>query len=78
MVAWQQILRESSSLKFTISWTPFGIFGTIEAFLGAWLIPRLATQWILAIGAASVLVSNLLQATMPEKQTYWAQVSLLP
>lgn len=74
MVAWQQILRQWSSLKFAIGWTPFGIFGTIGAFLGAWLIPRLAAQWILAIGAASVLVSNLLLATMPEKQTYWAQV----
>ena len=74
MVAWQQILREWSSLKFAIGWTPFGIFGTIGAFLGAWLIPRLAAQWILAIGAASVLVSNLLLATMPEKQTYWAQM----
>lgn len=26
----------------------------------------------LAIGAASVLVSNLFLVTMPEKQTYWA------
>lgn len=74
MVAWQQILRDWSSLKFAIGWTPFGIFGTVGAFLGAWLIPRLSAQWILAIGAASVLVSNLLLATMPEKQTYWTQV----
>jgi len=74
MVAWQQILRNWSVLRFAIGWTPFGIFGTIGAILGAWLIPRLAAQWILAIGAASVLISNLLLATMPEQQSYWAQV----
>jgi predicted MFS family arabinose efflux permease len=74
MVAWQQILRQWSTLSFAIGWTPFGIFGTLGAFFAAWLLPRLDAQWILAIGAASVLISNLLLATMPEKQTYWAQV----
>jgi hypothetical protein len=62
MVAWQQILRQWSTLSFAIGWTSFGIFGTLDA------------QWILAIGAASVLISNLFLATMPEKQTYWAKV----
>jgi predicted MFS family arabinose efflux permease len=74
MVAWQQILQQWTTLSFAIGWTPFGIFGTLGAFIGAWLLPRLDAQWILAIGAASVLISNLLLATVPEKQTYWAQV----
>ncbi|KAI9740311.1 MAG: hypothetical protein M1834_004889 [Cirrosporium novae-zelandiae] len=74
MVAWLQILRNYSVLQFAISWTPFGIMGTVGALLSAWLIPRLAAQWILAIGAATILISNLLLATMPEQQVYWKQV----
>jgi MFS family permease len=74
MVAWQQLIRRWSALQFAYGWTPFVIFGTIGAGLAAWLIPRLAAQWILAIGAATVLMSNLLLATMPQNQTYWAQV----
>ncbi|KAI9740020.1 MAG: hypothetical protein M1818_004771 [Claussenomyces sp. TS43310] len=74
MVAWQQILRHQSVLLFSVGWTPFALFATLGALLAAWLIPRLAAQWMLAIGAGAVLVSNILLATMPEKQTYWAQV----
>lgn len=74
MVAWQQLIRHWSVLHFSIGWTPFGIFAIVGAFLAAWLIPRLAAQWILALGAGSVLVSNLLMATMPEQQIYWGQM----
>lgn len=41
--------------------------------LAAWLIPRLQAQYIMAIGVLTCLVSNLLLATMPEQQIYWAQ-----
>lgn len=74
MVAWEQILRGQSVLLFSVGWTPFALFATLGALLAAWLIPRMDAQWMLAIGAASVLISNVLLATMPEKQTYWAQV----
>ena len=74
MVAWQQLIRRWSALQFAYGWTPFAMFGTIGAGLAAWLIPKLAAQWILAIGAAMVLISNLLLATMPRQQTYWLQV----
>lgn len=74
MVAWLQVLRDYSVLQFAVSWTPFGVVGTVGALLSAWLIPRLAAQWILAIGATAIMISNLLLATMPEQQSYWAQV----
>lgn len=74
MVAWLQLLRGKTILQFGLEWTPFGIVATIGTFLAAWLIPRLAAQWILAIGSAAILVANLLLATMPVQQTYWAQV----
>ncbi|RSL89511.1 hypothetical protein CDV31_015852, partial [Fusarium ambrosium] len=74
MVAWLQLLRGKTILQFGVEWTPFGIVSTIGTFIAAWLIPRLAAQWILAIGSAAILVANLLLATMPVQQTYWAQV----
>lgn len=73
-VLWLQEVWGWSPLQFAVGWTPFLIFGTGAAGLAAWLIPRLAAQWILAIGTVTILVSNLLMATMPPKQTYWAQV----
>jgi MFS family permease len=74
MVAWLQLLRGKSILQFAVMWTPFGVFATIGTFVAAWLIPRLAAQWILAIGSATILIANTLLATMPVQQTYWAQV----
>ncbi|KAH8812257.1 major facilitator superfamily domain-containing protein [Xylogone sp. PMI_703] len=74
LVAWLEIVRDYTVLEFAISWTPFGIMGVVGALLAAWLIPRLAAQWILAIGAIAILISNLLLATMPEQQSYWVQV----
>ena len=74
MVEWQQILRHWSVLSFALGWLPFGIFAIIAGFIAAWLIPRLGAQWIIALGAGSILLTNLLLATMPEQQTYWAQM----
>jgi hypothetical protein len=51
---------------------------TIEHLRDNWSIPKsmayskARSPMDLAIGAASVLVSNLFLVTMPEKQTYWA------
>ncbi|KAL5339913.1 MFS general substrate transporter [Aspergillus crustosus] len=74
MVAWLQLLRGETILEFGIQWTPFGVVATLGTFIAAWLIPRLAAQWILAIGSAAILVANILLATMPVQQTYGAQM----
>ncbi|KAF5011025.1 hypothetical protein FDECE_2832 [Fusarium decemcellulare] len=74
MVAWQQLLRSWSVLSFAIGLTPFAIGAGLAASLAAWLIPRMAAQWILAIGALSTLLGDLILATMPVQQTYWAQM----
>ena len=54
--------------------TPLAIFSATGAFIAAWLIPRLAVQWILVIGAMVLLVAEVLVATMPEQQLYWKQM----
>lgn len=48
--------------------------GTLNAFLAAWLVPRLSAQYILAIGSFAVIVCNVLVATTPVEQTWWAML----
>jgi hypothetical protein len=74
MVAWQQTIRHWTVLHFAIGLIPHAIFGGLAAPVAAWLIPRIAAEWILAFGATTVLLSNILLVTMPEQQLYWAQV----
>ncbi|KAL4899796.1 hypothetical protein BDW74DRAFT_188939 [Aspergillus multicolor] len=71
---WLQEIWGWSTLQFAVGWTPFVICGTFAACLAAWLIPRLAAQWILALGTGTVMVSTVLIATIPLRQTYWAQM----
>lgn len=74
MIAWQQQIRHWSVLSTAWGLTPLAIFSAAGAFIAAWLVPRLAVQWILAIGAIAVLIAQVLVATMPEQQLYWMQM----
>jgi len=74
MIAWQQQIRHWSVLSTAWGLTPLAIFSAAGAFIAAWLVPRLAVQWILAIGAMAVLIAQVLVATMPEQQLYWMQM----
>ncbi|KAL5362111.1 hypothetical protein BJX96DRAFT_166411 [Aspergillus floccosus] len=73
-VLWLQDVWQWTPLQFAVGWTPFVVCGTAAACLAAWLIPRLAAQWILAIGTVTILVSTVLMATVPLRQSYWAQI----
>ncbi|RBR18068.1 hypothetical protein FVER53590_04315 [Fusarium verticillioides] len=74
MVAWQQLIRGWSVLNVAVGWIPYGLGASCAVILAAWLIPRLAAQWILAIGCLTSLTATILLATMPEQQSYWAQI----
>jgi hypothetical protein len=74
MVAWQQLIRHWSVLHFAAGLAPHAIIGGCAAPVAAWLIPRVAAQWILAFGALTVLLSAVLLSTMPAQQSYWAQI----
>ena len=74
LVAWQQRVRHWSVLSTSIGLSPIAICATTAAFIAAWLIPRMAAQWILAIGALAVLVAQIILATMPAEQSYWLAV----
>ncbi|KAH6896035.1 major facilitator superfamily domain-containing protein [Thelonectria olida] len=73
MVAWQQLIRHWTVLELAVGWIPYSVGASLAVSLAAWLIPRLAAQYMLAIGVFASLASLLLLATMPEQQTYWAQ-----
>lgn len=74
LVAWQQEVRHWTTLSTSFGLTPIAICAPSAAFIAAWLIPRLAAQWILAVGALAALVPQILLATMPAQQSYWPSV----
>jgi MFS family permease len=74
MIAWQQLVRHWTPLEFAAGLSPHAVAGSLAAPFAAWLIPRMAAQWILAFSAITVLLSCILLATMPEQQSYWVQV----
>ena len=73
-VLWLQTVWNWSPLEFAVGWTPFVVCAVGATYLAAWMIPRVAAQWILAIGTITILVSNALMATVPLHQSYWAQI----
>ncbi|KUL83428.1 hypothetical protein ZTR_10967 [Talaromyces verruculosus] len=73
-VLWLQTVWSWSPLEFAVGWTPFVVCAVGATYLAAWMIPRVAAQWILAIGTITILISNALMATVPLHQSYWAQI----
>lgn len=74
MVAWQQLIRGWTVLHVAVGWLPYAIGASIAVLLAAWLMPRLEAQYILGIGCTTSIMACALLATMPEQQSYWAQV----
>ena len=72
-ITWLQQVRDWSITQTMAGYSPFLIIGPVSVSLAAWLMPRVAAQYIMAIGIGVVIVANLLVATMPEQQIYWAQ-----
>lgn len=72
-ITWLQQVRGWSVMQTMAGYSPFLVVGPVSVALAAWLMPRVAAQWIMAMGIGVVVVANVLVATMPEQQTYWAQ-----
>lgn len=73
-ISWQQVLRELSVLQVALSLIPFGLGSTAAVGLAAYLLPRVEARMVMGVGVVVVIGSSLLLATMPMRQTYWAQV----
>ena len=57
-----------------VAFIPLAICGCGAAFLAAWMVPRMPAQVIVAIGCLATATVNILMATTPRHQTYWAMV----
>ncbi|KAF2158714.1 hypothetical protein M409DRAFT_71505 [Zasmidium cellare ATCC 36951] len=67
-------IRHYSIIENGANYQPLTVLGTAAAFLSAWLIPRLPAQYIIAIGNVALIICNVLLATTPRHQTYWAMM----
>jgi MFS family permease len=67
-------VRHFNPVMTGAAFLPLTILGTAAAFLAGWLVPRLSAQVILGVGCIAAAVSNILLATTPTHQIYWAMI----
>ncbi|RSL46781.1 hypothetical protein CEP51_015879 [Fusarium floridanum] len=74
VTVWNQEVRGYSVLLNAAAFVPLTVGGAGAAMLSAHIVRYIAAQYIFAVGSLATLVSLILIATMPEQQSYWAQV----
>ncbi|KAI8663202.1 MFS domain-containing protein [Fusarium keratoplasticum] len=74
VTVWNLEVRGYSVLLNAAAFVPLTIGGAGAAILSAHIVRYVAAQYTFAIGSLATLVSLILVATMPEQQSYWAQV----
>ena len=67
-------IRGYSLVENGAHYQPLAVLGTVAAFLSGWLVSRLPAQYILATGNVALIVANVLLATTPAHQSYWAML----
>jgi len=71
---WKLQLRHYSLFLDGAGYATLAACGAIAAILSAIAIRHLAAQYIMSIGSLASAVALVLICTMPEQQTYWAQI----
>lgn len=73
---WQfeEVLLGATPLLVTARFTPVAISGTIAAVFTGMLLHRLGPAVVMTMALTSFTVGSILSATVPQDQTYWAQV----
>jgi hypothetical protein len=69
---WNLTVRAESLLTAAVQIQPLTVGAVLAAATAAFLVPRLAAQHLLAIGAGAMMAASILLATMPAQQNYWA------
>lgn len=72
MNIYMQTIRGDSLIKTGVQYLPLTIVGCANAFFAGWLIPRAPAQVIIGMGCGALTAINILLATIPAHQTYWA------
>ena len=72
---WQlyEVLRLNTPLTGTAQFVPTGVSGAIAAVTTGYLISRVSPGWVMLGAMTAFGVGNVLAATAPVDQTYWAQ-----
>jgi hypothetical protein len=65
-------IRGDNLIIVGVQYLPLTIVGCANAFLSAWLVPRVPAQVIIGTGCLAMVAINAILATIPEKLTYWA------
>ncbi|KAK4543251.1 hypothetical protein LTR36_005801 [Oleoguttula mirabilis] len=73
---WQilEVLRDITPLLASAYLTPLVLSGCIAAGLTGYLLSHLRPAWLMVIAMSAFLAGNLLIATVPPHQIYWAQL----
>jgi MFS family permease len=73
---WQflEIFQGDSPLLASAKLVPLIISGALAAICTGMLLSRIRPAWIMVISMVCFLVGNILVATCPIDQTYWAQI----
>ncbi|KAI8243192.1 drug resistance protein YOR378W [Colletotrichum sp. SAR 10_96] len=69
-----QNFRGISPLFGCLQFSPAAISGLIAAFTAGLILQKLSANVVMVISAAAFCTADLLYATMPVKQSYWAQL----
>ena len=70
------VLRGSSPLLASAYLSPLVISGALAAVATGFLLAHLRPAWLMVIAMSAFLTGNLLIATVPPHQVYWAQFFL--
>lgn len=69
-----QLLRSASPLLSVAQFSPVAISGMLAAIVTGKIMHRVGPAWVMFISMCAFLTGNILLATMPMYQTYWAQL----
>jgi len=72
MNIYMQTIRHDSLIRTGVQYLPLTIVGAANAFLAAWLAPRVSAQIVIGIACFAMVAMNTLLATIPTHLTYWA------
>ena len=67
-----EVFRGGSPLLAVAQFSPVSVAGLCATLTMAWLVPRLAAHWILALALTAFFVANLLLALCTIDSTYWS------
>lgn len=69
-----QLLQDASPLLSVAKFSPVAISGMIAAIVTGKIMHRIGPAWVMFISMCAFLTGNILLATLPMYQTYWAQL----